>query len=283
MCQGSRRCGAIPVRRRAGRASRATPVRRSATGRRRRHARPDDPRGPWRDEERDDVGDLVDGAEPPQGSSRSTNAAIPSGSSCTRRSQLPPGKSVEPGATLKHADPVLREVARHRLREADLRRLRDVVARAAACLAPPDRRDAERSRRRHARAACGSARGRRASAAYRFLPSTSSRSCDVHLVDRPAPEPPTLFTTMSSPPNASTAPATTAAAPSGVVTSATTRVGPPGPSGRAHRLLERLRAARAEDDVRALLDEPRRDVAPDPPARAGDERDLACEPEIHGG
>ena len=98
-----------------------------------------------------------------------------------------------------------------------------------------------------------------------------------------APEPPTLLTTMSSPPKADTAPSTTAAAPSGVVTSATTPRARPGPAGAADRLVERLRPARAEDDVRPLLDEPCRDAAADPPARAGDDRDLAGEPEIHGG
>ena len=98
-----------------------------------------------------------------------------------------------------------------------------------------------------------------------------------------APEPPTFETTMSSPPKADTAPSTTAAAPSGVETSATTTPGTTRPAGAADRLVQRLRPARAEEDVRALLDEPCRDAAADPPARAGDDGDLAGEPEIHGG
>ena len=52
-------------------------------------------------------------------------------------------------------------------------------------------------------------------------------------------------------------------------------VRPPRARRVAHGRVERLGAARAEDDVRALLDEPRRDPAADPAARAGDERDLA--------
>ena len=55
------------------------------------------------------------------------------------------------------------------------------------------------------------------------------------------------------------------------------------PAGAADRLVQRLRPSRAEEDIRALPDEPCRDAAADPPARAGDHGDLPGEPEIHGG
>ena len=59
-------------------------------------------------------------------------------------------------------------------------------------------------------------------------------------------------------------------------------MGPPWPAGPGHGLLERLLASRAEDDVGALLDEAGRDATTDPTTRAGDERDLASEAQIHG-
>ncbi len=86
------------------------------------------------------------------------NPAMPSGSSRRRRSQLPPGNSVEPGAMLKTRIPSGREIACHRLGEADLRGLGDVVARPASSLPPPDRRD----ERDHATAALAQGRQRSA-------------------------------------------------------------------------------------------------------------------------
>ena len=86
---------------------------------------------------------------------------------------------------------------------------------------------------------------------------------------------------MSTPPNCSTAAATTAAAPSAVVTSATTPIARPGPAIDAHRGVELVCSARAEDDVCALVREARRDPAADAPARAGHDRDFAGEPEVH--
>ena len=53
------------------------------------------------------------------------------------------------------------------------------------------------------------------------------------------------------------------------------------PGMRRDRGVELVGPARAEDDVRALLREPGRDPAADATARAGDDRDLAGEPEIH--
>ena len=96
-----------------------------------------------------------------------------------------------------------------------------------------------------------------------------------------APEPPTLLTTMSRPPNCSTAAATTARAPSRVETSAATPAARPGPSIVADRRLQPLGVARAEHDVGSLGGERGGDPEADPAARARHDRDLAGEPEIH--
>jgi len=58
-------------------------------------------------------------------------------------------------------------------------------------------------------------------------------------------------------------------------------VGSPGATERRDCRAERLLASRAEDDVGTLLDQASRDAPADTPARAGDECDLAGEPEIH--
>ena len=91
-----------------------------------------------------------------------------------------------------------------------------------------------------------------------------------------------MLTTTSSPPNVATAAATTLAAPVGRRHVGDDPVRATRARRRRDRLGERFLAARAEDDVRSLLDEPCRDAAPDPATRAGDERDLPFEPEIHG-
>ena len=98
-----------------------------------------------------------------------------------------------------------------------------------------------------------------------------------------APEPPTFLTTMSSPPKADTRAVDDRRRTLGRRDVRDHAVGTTRPAGAADRLVQRLRPARAEEDVRPLLDEPRRDAAADPPARAGDDGDLAGEPEIHGG
>ena len=77
----------------------------------------------------------------PHGSSRSTNAADPVGILSLAPLPAPAREQRRARRDAEHADPVLREVRGHRLREADLRRLGDVVAGAASALASPDRRD----------------------------------------------------------------------------------------------------------------------------------------------
>ncbi len=58
-------------------------------------------------------------------------------------------------------------------------------------------------------------------------------------------------------------------------------MGLPGAADRRDRLAERFLASGTEHDVDAFLDEAHRDAAADAPARAGDERDFAREPQIH--
>ena len=76
--------------------------------------------------------------------------------------------------------------------------------------------------------------------------------------------------------------ATTAAAPSGVGHVGDDPGSPRPAGGRRCAASSVVPAAGAEDDVRPLLGEARRDAAADAAARAGDDRDLAGEPEIHG-
>ena len=96
-----------------------------------------------------------------------------------------------------------------------------------------------------------------------------------------APEPPTLFTTMSSPPK------TDDGRPDdgrGALLGGDVRDDAMRPSRArrcCNRLVERCLAARAEHDVCPLLDEPSRDRPADAPARAGDERDLPGQSELH--
>jgi hypothetical protein len=51
----------------------------------------------------------------------------------------------------------------------------------------------------------------------------------------------------------------------------------------AHRRIEVGGVARAQDDARPLAGEGERDGAANPAAGAGDERDFAGQPEVHGG
>ena len=110
------------------------------------------------------------------------------------------------------------------------------------------------------------------SAGKRFRSSTALEiAASISSIVR-APEPPTLLTTMSSPPKVGPRAVDDRRRTLGRRDVRDDAVGPPGPAARGDRLVQRLRPARAEHDVRALLDEPRRDAAADPPARAGDER-----------
>ena len=202
------------------------------------------------------------------GSSRSTNSAIALGSSLrSRRSQLPPGTR-RARRDAEHADPVLREVAALRLPRGDRRGLRDVAIGLPPPRAPRSRRSA-RSRRPLLPAGRGERRPRRASAGTTFAGGPRRGLRRPSRRSFLAPEPPTLFTTMSTLPKADRAPSTTAAPPSGKTSGTTPRRGP-APPGR-DGVLECLVASGAEDDVRALLDEPPRSRASSP-ARAGDER-----------
>ena len=136
---------------------------------------------------------------------------VPSAAPSCRR-----GKASSPGATLNTRIPSAREAARHRLREADLRRLGDVVAwrflppprpqiDATIAIMPPP---APASTGRAARETVE----RRDNVPAEHLPSGRPRPCPSIVR---APEPPTLLTTMSSPPNFSTAAATTRRPPRG--------------------------------------------------------------------
>ena len=55
----------------------------------------------------------------------------------------------------------------------------------------------------------------------------------------------------------------------------------PGARDRAHRFVEIVGAASAENDPRTLVREPKGDSPADAAARPGDDRDLVSEPEIH--
>ena len=106
-----------------------------------------------------------------------------------------------PGATLSTRIPRLPSSRAERPREADLRRLGDVVARRTARLAPVDRRDHED----HAAAALAERRQRGArhvKAGEEVAVEHGREVGGVHLSTKRAPEPPTLLTTMSRPPNA---------------------------------------------------------------------------------
>ena len=65
------------------------------------------------------------------------------------------------------------------------------------------------------------------------------------------------------------------------MTSATTPAARPGPLAARNRGVEIVGSSRAEEHVGALLHEPEGDAAADAAARAGDERHLAAEAQIH--
>src|SRR5262245_37392123 len=105
------------------------------------HGRADHPGRALRDEERDDVGDLVDGSEPAPGDLALDEGRDPPRVLALPAVPAPTGEEHGARRTAEHANRALREAARHRRRQADLRGLREVVAGPAAELAPEDRRD----------------------------------------------------------------------------------------------------------------------------------------------
>ena len=182
--------------------------------------------------------------------------------------------------------PSLRQIARHRLGQADLRRLRDVVARAAARLAPVHRRDHDDD----AAAARAEVRERRARHAQRREQvavqhrlqirvvggGEVARARSAHVVDD----------------HVEPAVRTDGRVDDGGHAGGRRHIGRDA-DGRAVGTAARPRLtdrgvevagfARAEDDARALSGERERDSAAEPAARAGDEGDLVLEREIHGG
>ena len=116
----------------------------------------------------------------PNGSSRCTNSAIPVGIVLHAAVPRSPRKPNRPRRHAVDADVVVRQLLRHRLRQADFRGLDGVVRHPAARFAAPDRRN-HHDRAAAARAACAARpAGRpewRETASDRRLPATRRRWC----------------------------------------------------------------------------------------------------------